>query len=493
MLFILLAGCSTEEPTHRVYGTSKGTFHALTPFEHEEDSSPEPSVEEPSEQEDDWPQPQQGDCGFGYYEEFQVSRFVPTSYRSVAPSEWRDISTQDDSVDQIAYVEPKPDGYWRLISATDNLTMPSYNDDMPLFERADEWDEDRCFETPLGQVYLSESQAYDLYRDIIEKTTGSTIDTSDGARSILGIRGAWPGTFAWHGNMPNRFNDTLVVLWRQNGQKNVREFPVNTDTGDYYFGYHSSSSLKPNRRYSYKNGWHSGYNAIQIQDWGYLVQDDSNGNGHWDSDRNGWLDGGNLDHERTGSGHNIHLASVDAPLGTARIQNWSAGCQTIPGIENWTQFLDVVWEDLGTDVSYYLVDSRDIAPDVWQDCEQDGSHSCPYEITSFPFVDTDDTITGVESFDYYNCSGANESGPEIVYMFTTEVEGWLSVSVESDEGVDVDIHLLEANDPDTCRERGHISFDSFIGPGRYFIVADSWVDDDNVSYAGGFTLHVDLD
>jgi hypothetical protein len=232
---------------------------------------------------------------------------------------------------------------------------------------------------------------------------------------------------------------------------------------------------------------------MKSDEWGYNVQDDSNGNGHWDSDRNGWLDGGATDHERGGSGHNIHMAAVDAPLGRAKVNNWSAGCQVIPGMDNWIRFLESAWEGLDTEVSYYLVDTRDISPNVWADCEPDGSHECPYEIGSFPYsVSGDTSVGGANEFDEYNCSTADESGPEDVYFFTTDSAGTLSISVDSDELVDVDIHLLVGDDANACRERAHISLENEIGPGRYFIVVDSWVDDGE-AMSGGYTLHVDLD
>ena len=91
----------------------------------------------------------------------------------------------------IAHGEPAPDGTWRLWSqrSGNSVAMPSYTDDMPLYERAEPWDDDtRCFETPVGAYDLDEDEAYALYRDIAELTSGVLIDTTDGARTILGIR-----------------------------------------------------------------------------------------------------------------------------------------------------------------------------------------------------------------------------------------------------------------------------------------------------------------
>ena len=188
------------------------------------------------------------------------------------------------------------------------------------------------------------------------------------------------------------------------------------------------------------------------------------------------------------------MGSVDAPLGTAAINNWSAGCQVIPGMANWTEFITNAWTNEGDSVNYFLVDVRDIDHRVFFGCTPDGSHSCPYEISSFPYTHSDDTsLSPVSAFDLYNCSVADESGPEVVYFFTVDESGTLSVSVDDVEGddIDVDVHLLDADDPDACLDRAHISFSTSIGPGRYFIVADTYVSQGQ-ELSGNYTLTVDF-
>ncbi len=429
------------------------------------------------------------DCDFGYDQLFPRPPLPRARGAAWQPQR------VPQGVSPIAWAEPEPPSFHRLPAPMPDLTMPDYSDDMPLFDRASDWEGERCFQTPDGVEWLDEAAAYELYLAIAEQTTGIAADTSSGARSVLGLRGAYPGTFAWNGNAPNLFNDTLVLLWADGDGEHVREYPVHTDVGDYDFGTDSSSSLRPNRRYQHQNGWHRGYNALSIDESGYHSMDDSNHNGHWDSDRNGWLPPDSAtDYERVGSGHNIHLASVDAPLGTATVDSWSAGCQTLPGQENWTAFITTAWEELGTDLQYFLVDARDIEPEVWEPCAAyDGSHACPLRIDSFPFSDTRSTAqAGSPQFDLYNCSDSDESGSELVYLFTTDEYGTLEVEVDCEEPVDIDIHLLEGDDPDACLARGHTDFSYAITPGRYLIVADSWVDSGGTELAGEFTLRVDL-
>lgn len=398
----------------------------------------------------------------------------------------------------IAHAEPEPPYLWKMAAglARGSITMPGYSDDMPLYERAAAFDGKRCYELPSGSRLMDEEDAWELFRLVAERTTGQTVDDTPGVRTVVGIRGAYPGTFTHNGDAPNFFNDTLVLIWRDedDGSARVREFPVNTGTGSVDFGEDSSSSLWPNRRYQHANGWHRSYNALQIQEYGYTVWDDDNANGHWDDDRNGWLaPTSETDHERAGSGHNIHAASVGGPLGQAEVDSWSAGCQTIPGMDNWTAFIEQAWTNQGDDNDYFLVDVRDIPEKVWDACPADGTHDCPYEIDALPFSASGDTRTSVsDDFDVYNCSTADESGAEDVYVLTLDDYGTLTAAVDCEDDVDVDVHILSADDPDACFDRGHWEASAEVGPGRWFVIVDTWADE-SAEYAGAYSLTVALD
>ncbi len=461
------------------------------------ESEPEPDDEDFTEETDDQGEedhPVQS-CNFGY--DFQYDRKVAT----ITPPEDYPF-VRSDSPGAVVYPEPAPEGYWtrkaRSGERTD-LVMPSSTDDMPRFERGFEWESrTRCYELTDGARYLEEEEAFDLYADILLSMFQWPIDIQAEQRTVLGLRGAYPGTFVWHGNRPNRFNDTLVLLWMDDvGVKHVREFAGHTDTGPVNFGADSSSSLYPNRRYQYINGWHRGYNALQIHEWNYMVRNDTNHNGHWDSDRNDWLPPDGDDYYRIGSAHNIHLAAVDAPLFSTPVDYTSAGCQVIPGLANWTEFIINAWTAEDDSVDYFLVDVRDIPPEVWNPCnEPDGSHACPYRIDSLPVTLYGDTsLSSQNQFGSYNCAmSINESGPEVVYVLPMEASGMLvaEIFVEDEELCDPDIHLLEGDDPNACRARGHQSFEVEVWPGRYFIVVDTWVDDSGQAYPGPYRLELDL-
>lgn len=476
-LVVALSGCSPSgfTPSVRTPGASASDVD-VTPDETDDAIDPADSTESDVKV-------VLGDCNF----ETMVG--PAGSGRPVVLPDWDNAEIGPDGA--VVHAEPAPDG---LIFLKDGLVMPNYTDDMPKFARAEDWGSGvRCYRTPVGDGSLDEAGAYELYRDIAELTTGVPFDDTEGRRTVVGVRGASPGTFVWNGDDPNAFNDSLALLWVENGERRVLEFPVTTQTGSVDFGYNSSSQLRPNRHYPYKNGWHKSYNALQMADYGYQVRDDANGNGHWDSDRNGWLNGGDLDKDREGSAHNIHLGSVDAPLSTAGVDSWSAGCQVIPGRTNWNTFIDAAWTGMGDEVDYFLVDVRDIDKRVWdEDCEGDGSRGCPY-VMDLPFDDNNDTSTSTTSeFSTYSCSTADESGPERVYVVTVEEEGYLSASVTEEAGVDVDVHILDGDDADACRARGNKEVEEWVSPGRYWIVVDSWTDGSDV-FSGKYELNVDFD
>ena len=379
-----------------------------------------------------------------------------------------------------------------------DLVMPGYSDDWDTFERGVAWGTaTRCYELPHGSFLLTEAAAYALWVEMVRETLWYEVNQTAEIRSVVGIRGAVPGSLNWHGNPKNHFNDTIVLLWRDaSEQPHVREFPMTADPGTYGFPANESSALYPNRHYPYTNGWHRGYNALQIASYGYRVRDDGNKNGHWDDDRNGWLDGGIADRFRGGSGHNIHMASPSRGLTQQVVHNWSAGCQVIPGMANWMEFIGNAWTGTGDQVDYFLMDVRDVAGSVWTSCAQEeGTHRCPEAVRQLPVVLEGDTRTAVSNaFDQYNCSTANESGGEYVYVLNIRNEGTLSINVESDDPeADPDIHLLSGDDPNACLARAHEGLTYDVSPGRYLVVVDSWVNGDGVVLDGHYRLLISLE
>jgi hypothetical protein len=493
---------NTEKPDENTYETvdelsDEYSDDSTDEFTDTEDEEKEDNNEDKTDTDQEIPDENEIElptsCNFTY-----ESEFIHTPLFYTMPDKLETSNIEPPSMLEIAisHSEPKPPYTYTqyLKNIMKSITMPGYNDNMPLFDRADQWlGAKRCYEFGGYAHELSQSEAYDLYREIIKKTLGRDIDTTPGTRTVLGLRGAYPGTFKWHNNYPDRFNDTIVLLWTSvEYGKHAREFPASLDTGAY--AHSSMSSLLPNRMYRYINGWHSGYNALQISEpISYRTADDANKNGHWDNDRNGWLNysASAIDFIRIGGAHNIHLASVNAPLGTAKVGVWSAGCQVIPGRTNWDEFINNAWTGLNDIVEYYLVDVRDINDSVWEEppCTEDGSRECPFKIKSFPYTHSADTsLSPWSEFDIYGCNAADESGPEYVYELTVNKYGKLNVSVDCDDPVDIDIHLLSMDDRNACLTRAHISFSWDIAPGRYLIVADTFE-----NFSGHYTLNVSFE
>ncbi|MFN3199075.1 MAG: murein L,D-transpeptidase catalytic domain family protein [Bradymonadia bacterium] len=106
------------------------------------------------------------------------------------------------------------------------------------------------------------------------------------------------------------------------------------------------------------------------------------------------------------------------------------------------------------------------------------------------FVHRGDTANGTRRFDTYGCApGKDESGPELIYPLDVAEDGFLALELSAlDDGADVDIHLLSAEDPQRCLARGHWRLGRWLTAGRYWVVADTWVDGSGKAHSGAFTL-----
>lgn len=111
-------------------------------------------------------------------------------------------------------------------------------------------------------------------------------------------------------------------------------------------------------------------------------------------------------------------------------------------------------------------------------------------IDSFPHVDTNTTTGGTSLIDSYPCAaGTDESGPERMYQLELAEPGFLAVTLFGlPSGVDVDVHLLETSDPNTCIDRGHWDAASLLPAGTYTVVVDSWVSSSGVSNEGAYSV-----
>lgn len=115
-------------------------------------------------------------------------------------------------------------------------------------------------------------------------------------------------------------------------------------------------------------------------------------------------------------------------------------------------------------------------------------------IGAFPAKIVATTEGGTRDVDRYACQpNTDESGPERLYKVVLPHAGFLAVEVMFEGvGVDVDVHLLLENDPQTCMDRGNYAAGAYLEAGTYWLVADTWVNSEGTEFPGQFELSVNL-
>jgi MYXO-CTERM domain-containing protein len=120
-----------------------------------------------------------------------------------------------------------------------------------------------------------------------------------------------------------------------------------------------------------------------------------------------------------------------------------------------------------------------------------GSRQQPIPVTAWPFEDAQDTSQGgTRYFNYYACNpDLPEYGREFVYQVDLCQPGTFHAEVESAPEHDPDLHLLTGLLEADCIDRGHLSIDRDLEPGRYYVVVDTYVED-AVELEGPYTLRM---
>lgn len=122
-----------------------------------------------------------------------------------------------------------------------------------------------------------------------------------------------------------------------------------------------------------------------------------------------------------------------------------------------------------------------------------GTPCNPIVVREFPSEHAGDTREAESSLiDLYDCpdDGADESGPEVYYVVDVPARGVLSVSVNDRPGddTDIDLYLLDGPAADACITRGNRGLSWTVDEGRWWIVADTWVNARGEALAGEYTL-----
>ncbi len=125
-----------------------------------------------------------------------------------------------------------------------------------------------------------------------------------------------------------------------------------------------------------------------------------------------------------------------------------------------------------------------------------GSPDNPVVVATFPFADSRSTLDAPsDAFDAYACAPeTDESGKEVVYEVVVPAPGILQLSLDDHGGddVDVDVHVLDALDPDACVARDNYGLAHPVEAGTWWVVVDTWVNGSGNALAGAYTLELDV-
>lgn len=123
----------------------------------------------------------------------------------------------------------------------------------------------------------------------------------------------------------------------------------------------------------------------------------------------------------------------------------------------------------------------------------EGHRLAPIEVGAFPFHDARDTKAGTSQyFNFYGCAAETpEYGKELVYQVDVCQTGTLTATVTAADGADIDVHLLTSLDEAGCAARGDVTAEMQVEPGRYWVVADTFVDG-TVEREGAYELDIDF-
>ena len=151
--------------------------------------------------------------------------------------------------------------------------------------------------------------------------------------NIIGIRNSKTENM-----VTNRFDDTITLSYKINGEWQYHEFDCTTDPGTHWvknvMNDKGVAILKPGQYpKSYRIGKHQGKYEALCQQNPVTVYRDNNRDDIY-----------NLNTEKTDTGLfgiNIHRATEKAGNKSTKIDKWSAGCQVIASNNDWTKFIKI--------------------------------------------------------------------------------------------------------------------------------------------------------
>ncbi len=121
-----------------------------------------------------------------------------------------------------------------------------------------------------------------------------------------------------------------------------------------------------------------------------------------------------------------------------------------------------------------------------------GTSQEPFAVSDFPFVDARSTAdSGQSELDAYpSCDPMiDESGPEYVYRLVLGEQTPLRIYVASDQGADLDVHLLDdTGQAAGCIARDNRVIETSLAAGTYHVVVDTFVPESQPPATGGYQL-----
>ena len=192
-------------------------------------------------------------------------------------------------------------------------------------------------------------------KEVLDNKGYKYFENGDYNLNIVGIRNSATGT-----KVTNKFDDTITVSYKENGEWMYHEYNCTTDPGDNWMENpmleKGCAILKPGQyRGSHKLRLHQGKYLALGQKKPVKVYRDANLDGKYDLLEESVKEGI--------YGINIHRATSRSGGKSTRIDKWSAGCQVIADNDDWHEFLDICQaarEIHGNSFSYTLIESKDI-------------------------------------------------------------------------------------------------------------------------------------
>lgn len=171
----------------------------------------------------------------------------------------------------------------------------------------------------------------------------------DGQVNIVGIR--------FDSFRPNKFDDTLCLLWKVGDAWEVRTYPATCDPGTYWLEspmrVDGAAILCPGQYVNvYKFDMHYTYETLCQRGGTVKVWRDNNKDEVLDhvagSEMEGYF------------GINIHHAGKDS----TRVEKWSAGCQVFKRLEDWREAMQICKDSGAEWFTYTLIDDKDLTPSI---------------------------------------------------------------------------------------------------------------------------------